>query len=213
MGKQSKTVIGCFSFVCLFRNHFAFFHHLWLTFRDPALEESELMSLHHLIFCPNSGSKTSLSCFLDVSVLGTSFANAKVKVIYEISCTLSLWMSCTFPLRTSTPPPIHPSAPAFPSTLQHGWIIFISNRTGHHLQCLNDKKIFLERMCQSGTAESQRPSRWYLQLSSLTKHACYLLTSILFFATGNISTAAESQSTKEIPTYVNGWIEDTNTCI
>lgn len=31
-----------------------------------------------------------------------------------------------------------------------------------------------------------------------------------FFATGSISTAAEPQSTKEIPTYVNGWIEDTD---
>lgn len=78
------------------------------------------MSLHHLIFSPNSGSKTSLSYFLDVCGLGTSFANAKVKVIYEISITLSLQMSYTFPLRTSTPPSLHPSAPAFLSTIQHG---------------------------------------------------------------------------------------------
>lgn len=172
-GKTKQDCNWVFLFCMLVQKPF-FFHHLWLTFRDPALEESELMSLHHLIFSPNSGNKTSLSYFLDVSGLGTSFANAKVKVIYEISNTLPLQMSYTFPLRTSTPPSFHPSAPAF--TFQHGWIIFISKRTGHHLQCLNDKKIFLERMCQSGTAESQRPSRWYLQaLPWLKVHVTYWL--------------------------------------
>lgn len=168
-GKTKQDSNWVFLFCMHVQKPFFFFHHLWLTFRDPVLEESELMSLHHLIFSPNCSSKTSHSYFLDVSDLGTSFANAKVKVIYEISNTLSLQMSYTFPLRTWTPPTLHPSAPAFPSTVQHGWIIFISKRRGHHLQCLNDKKIFLERMCQSGIAESQRPSIWYLQVSSLTK--------------------------------------------
>ena len=36
----------------------------------------------------------------------------------------------------------------------------------------------------------------------------YWLLFCSLFATGSISTAAEPQSTKEIPTYVNGWIED-----
>ena len=58
--------------------------------------------------------------FLDVSGLGSSFANAKLKVIYEISNTLSLQMSYTFPLRTSTPLSLHPSALASPSSVQHG---------------------------------------------------------------------------------------------
>lgn len=115
-GKTKQDCNWVFLFCMLVQKPF-FFHHLWLTFRDPALEESELMSLHNLIFSPNSGNKTLLSCFLDECGLGTSSANAKVKVIYEISHTLSLQMSYTFPLRTSTPPSLHPSAPAFPSTV------------------------------------------------------------------------------------------------
>lgn len=44
---------------------------------------------------------------------------------------------------------------------------------------LNDEKTFVGRTYQSGTVQSQRPARLYLQ-TSWTKHTYYLLTLILF---------------------------------
>lgn len=180
MGKQSKTVIGCFSFVCLLRSQIfsipltniqgSFLGGMWMNVPGSFNFLSKLWQ-----------QKTHSSYFLDVSGLGSSFANAKLKVIYEISNTLSLQMSYTFPLRPSTPPSLHPSALASPSSVQHEWIIFISKRTGHHLQYFEwQENISGKKPCQSGTVESQRPARWYLQTSSLAKHTCHLLT-LLFF--------------------------------
>lgn len=113
------------------------------------------------------------------------------------------------------PRPLIPSTPLLwplPLLFNMGESSSLAKEQDITFSVLNDKKTFLRRTCQSGTFESQRPARWYLQTSSLAKHTCYLLTLLFcsFFATGSISTAAEPQSAKEIPTYVNGWIEDTS---
>lgn len=112
------------------------------------------------------------------------------------------------------PQPLLPSTPLLwplPLLFNMGESSSLAKEQDITFSVLNDKKTFLGRMCQSGTVESQRPARWYLQRSSMAKCTCYLLTILFsFFATGSISTAAEPQSTKEIPTYVNGWIDNTD---
>lgn len=87
-------------------------------------------------------------------------------------------MSYAFPLRTSAPPSLHPSALASPSSVLHGWIIFISKRTVHHLQCFE----WRENICGKNISVWNRsiPKASKVIPSDILDKTHYLLTLILF---------------------------------
>lgn len=160
MGKQSKSVIGCFSFACLFRSQLFFSTPLTNIQGLTSLPWRNLMNVPGLFnFLSKPWQQKTQFLSSGCGSLGSSFAKAKLKVIYGISNTI-----IANELHISSED-LHPS---FPPPFCSGLSLFCSTWVNHPhslvkeqditFSVLNDKKTFLGR-CQSGTAESQRPAK------------------------------------------------------